>query len=160
MATTYLALGTNLGDKKLNLNRAIEEIKKRIGSVIKLSAFYTSEAWGFKSENSFVNAVLQVQTKLKPEELLLETQKIEKDLGRIEKSINSSYTDRIIDIDILFYESYIINSDKLQIPHPHIKDRNFVLIPLCEIAPDFIHPTLKSSIKELTKGKTPLVKLK
>ena len=160
ITTTYLALGTNLGDKRLNLNRAIEEIKKRIGEVTKLSAFYSSEPWGFESTNYFVNAVIEVETRLNVRQLLKTTQQIEIDLGRERKSTQNEYTDRVIDIDILFYGSLCIHEKDLIIPHPHLCKRDFVLVPLCEIAPDFQHPTLHQPICALIKEKHTLDKLK
>lgn len=149
METAYLALGTNLGDKIQNLNKAVEEIGKRIGKVISLSAYYASEPWGFDSVNNFVNAVVGVDTKLDAKELLAQTQEIELDLGRQEKSKAEQYTDRIIDIDILILGKQIIDSPELKIPHPHILDRDFVYIPLLEIAPSILIPNTQSPLKSL-----------
>lgn len=149
METAYLALGTNLGDKVQNLNKAVEEIGKRIGKVISLSAYYASEPWGFDSVNNFVNAVVGVETKLDAKELLAQTQEIELDLGRQEKSKAEQYTDRIIDIDILILGKQIIDSPELKIPHPHILDRDFVYIPLLEIAPSILIPNTQSPLKSL-----------
>lgn len=149
METAYLALGTNLGDKIQNLNKAVEEIGKRIGTVISLSAYYASEPWGFDSVNNFVNAVVGVDTKLDAKELLAQTQEIELDLGRQEKSKAEQYTDRIIDIDILILGKQIIDSPELKIPHPHILDRDFVYIPLLEIAPSILIPNTQSPLKSL-----------
>lgn len=144
----YLGLGTNLGDLDLNLNKAIEEIEKRVGKVISQSAFYKTEPWGFESPNTFLNAVICIESSLRPDEVLRETQYIEKHLGRTKKS-NGSYSDRIIDIDILFYDDLIIESELLTIPHPLLHQRDFVLLPLKEIAPDLFHPKLKCRISDL-----------
>lgn len=160
MKLAYLALGTNLGNKKLNLKKAVKEIEKRIGHIKKLSAFYASKPWGFESDNNFVNAALSVETNLSPTELLEETQKIELDLGRTSKSTAKGYSDRVIDIDIIFYESEQIKTKELEIPHPYMHERDFVYIPIAEIAPDYIHPILEVKIKELIKGKHLLDKLK
>lgn len=132
----YLGLGTNLGDKEAQLNRAIEEIKKRVGEVVSLSAFHVSEPWGFESDHSFLNAVCCVRTGLSPVEVLHTTQYIEHLLGRLKKSVNGQYSDRPIDIDILLYDDLHIDTPELTIPHPLMWERDFVMIPLKEIAPD------------------------
>lgn len=149
MITVYLGLGTNLGDKNLQLRTAVNEIGKRIGRVVTLSAFYLTEPWGFTSEHSFLNAVCAVQTPLSPHELLSITKDIEKDLGRSHKSVHQTYSDRLIDIDILLYNQLILNDEDLQIPHPLMTKRDFVLKPLVEIAPDFVHPLNHFTIREL-----------
>ena len=136
MHQVYLGLGTNLGDKEANLKAAIEEIRKRVGEVTSLSAFHASEPWGFESENSFLNAVCCVSTDLAPMELLHVTQEIERSLGRLKKSVNGIYSDRIIDIDILLYDDWHIDTPELTIPHPLMWERDFVMIPLREIAPE------------------------
>lgn len=153
MHTTYLSLGTNLGNKEENLQRAIQQIAKRIGPVKAQSSFIETEPWGFQSHNKFLNAVICVETALLPYELLHETQSIERDMGRKAKTCVTGdapkYQDRIIDIDILLYYeetnptpmqekddwngSIKITSPTLIIPHPYIKERDFVLVPLKEI---------------------------
>ena len=136
MHQVYLGLGTNLGDKEANLKAAIEEIRKRVGEVTSLSAFHASEPWGFESENLFLNAVCCVSTNLSPIDVLHTTQEIERELGRLKKSINRIYSDRVIDIDILLYDDLHIDTPELTIPHPLMWQRDFVMIPLREIAPD------------------------
>ena len=136
MHQVYLGLGTNLGNKEANLKAALEEIRKRVGEVTSLSAFHASEPWGFESENSFLNAVCCVSTDLAPMELLHVTQEIERSLGRLKKSVNGIYSDRIIDIDILLYDDWHIDTPELTIPHPLMWERDFVMIPLHEIAPE------------------------
>lgn len=139
MHTVYLSLGTNLGDKEHNLVSAIKEIERRIGPVRAQSAFLTTEPWGFESENTFLNAAVRVETELSPNALLRVTQQIEREMGRTQKSSVDPqqskviYHDRIIDIDILLYDDLHINTKKLIIPHPHMYERDFVLIPLKEI---------------------------
>lgn len=139
MHTVYLSLGTNLGDKEHNLVSAIKEIERRIGPVRAQSAFLTTEPWGFESENTFLNAAVRVKTELSPNALLRVTQQIERKMGRTQKSSVDPqqskviYHDRIIDIDILLYDDLHINTKKLTIPHPHMHERDFVLIPLKEI---------------------------
>ena len=136
MHQVYLGLGTNLGDKEANLKAAIGEIGKRVGEVTSLSAFHASEPWGFESEHSFLNAVCCVQTDLNPMEVLHTTQEIERSLGRLKKSVNGVYSDRMIDIDILLYDDLHIQTPELTIPHPLMWERDFVMIPLREIASD------------------------
>ena len=129
----FLGLGTNLGDKETNMLNALEEIKRRIGEITSLSSFYASEPVGFESENLFLNAVCCVQNQLSPYEVLSATQDIERNLGRTQKSINREYHDRTMDIDILLYDNLCINTPELTIPHPFMKDRDFVMTPLKEI---------------------------
>ena len=129
----FLGLGTNLGEKETNILNALEEIKRRIGEITSLSSFYASEPVGFESENLFLNAVCCVQTQLSPYEVLSVTQEIERYLGRTQKSINRQYHDRTMDIDILLYDNLCMNTPELTIPHPFMKDRDFVMTPLKEI---------------------------
>ena len=129
----FLGLGTNLGAKETNMENALKEIKKRIGERSSLSSFYTSDPVGFKSENTFLNAVCRVETSLSPYELLSVTQDIERFLGRTKKSVNGQYHDRIMDIDILLYDNLHITTPELTIPHPLMETRDFVMIPLKEV---------------------------
>lgn len=133
MHTVYISLGSNLGDKEQNLTSAISEIARRIGDITAQSAFLETEPWGFDSDNAFLNAAVCVETQLSPYELLHTTQQIERDLGRIQKSEQGLYHDRIIDIDILLYDDLHIQTPELTIPHPLMQQRDFVLIPLKEI---------------------------
>jgi 2-amino-4-hydroxy-6-hydroxymethyldihydropteridine diphosphokinase len=133
--TVYLALGANLGDKSLNLLKAIALIAGRIGILSAISSVYETEPWGFESENSFLNMVIKVETGLSPPELLEITEELEKEIGRTEKN-TPVYQDRIIDIDIILYDDLVYDSEKLTIPHPLYKERAFVSEPLKEIAPD------------------------
>lgn len=148
MNNVYLLTGGNIGDRVLNLNNAREQIEKQVGIVLKQSVVYETAAWGVTNQNSFLNQVLLVQTSLPPEELLQTLLHIEQQLGRkrIEKM-----GPRTIDIDILFYNSEIISSPHLTIPHPQIANRRFVLTPLNEIAPGFVHPVLQKTITQLLK---------
>ena len=148
MALVYLGLGTNLGEKERNLNDAIISLSQEVGFVIRSSTFYASKPWGFQSDNDFLNAVVLVDTNLTPFDVLSKTQEIEKSLGRTAKTING-YSDRLIDIDILLYDNLIIDQPTLKIPHPLIAERDFVIIPLSEIAPDVVHPVFGRKIVEL-----------
>lgn len=129
----FLSLGTNLGDKRENLNKAIQKIGELVGDVVRQSSFIETEPWGFESKNRFLNGCVCVETDLTPLEVLEMTQLIERELGRKEKSHNGEYHDRIIDIDILLYDDVTIDEPELKIPHPHMKERDFVMIPLNEI---------------------------
>ena len=148
MAFVYLGLGTNIGDKEHNLNVAIIALSQEVGLLMRQSEFYVSNPWGFDSENKFLNAVVLVETNLSPFDLLAKTQELERNIGRATKSING-YSDRLIDIDILFYDNLIIVQPTLKIPHPHIVERDFVLIPLAEIAPELVHPVVGRKIIDL-----------
>ena len=133
MHRLYISLGSNLGNKEEKLRRAIELINERIGSVLRTSSFIETEPWGFQSENTFLNAACLVETKLTPRQCLRETQKIERLLGRTRKSKDGIYHDRPIDLDLLLYDDLEINEGDLILPHPHMQERDFVMIPLMEI---------------------------
>lgn len=130
---SYLSLGSNLGNKEDNLTKAVSLISEKVGKVVRRSSFYYSEPWGFQSENSFVNLCIAVETSLAPLDLLHSTQLIERTMGRTRKSKDGLYHDRIIDIDILLYGNRHISLPELQIPHPLMTRRDFVMIPLREI---------------------------
>lgn len=129
----YLSIGTNLGNRVANVEHALDLINGQVGRIVRRSSNFISEPWGFVSENTFLNIAVAVETELQPLELLAATQRIERIMGRTHKSINGHYADRIIDIDILLYGNEKINLPELQIPHPHIEERDFVRIPLQEI---------------------------
>lgn len=147
----YLSLGTNLGNKEENLRAAMKLIEEQIGNIVSQSALYTSEPWGFTSENSFLNNVVAVSTTMSPEKLLETTQHIELTLGRTRKSVNGQYADRLIDIDILFYDLQVTDTPTLTLPHPLLHRRLFVLEPLNQIAPTLTHPILKKDINTLCR---------
>lgn len=154
MANVYIGLGTNLGDKEQNLRDAVHRIEEQIGKVLSLSAFYVTAPWGFASENSFLNAAACVETQLSPLEVLQETQTIERELGRTKKSVNGAYSDRLIDIDLLLYDDLVLSATsadgaELNLPHPLMAQRDFVMRPLAEIAPALQHPVLKRTMKEI-----------
>lgn len=154
MAKVYIGLGTNLGDKEQNLRNAVQKIEEQIGKVVSLSAFYMTAPWGFSSDNSFLNAAACVETELLPLDVLQETQKIERELGRTKKSVGGVYSDRLIDIDLLLYEDLILtlvapSGAELNLPHPLMTERDFVMLPLAEIAPELRHPVLGKTMKEI-----------
>ncbi|WP_295435327.1 2-amino-4-hydroxy-6-hydroxymethyldihydropteridine diphosphokinase [uncultured Prevotella sp.] len=133
MHKVYLSLGSNLGDRKYEIKRAVELIGERIGAVERVSSLYETEPWGFSSDNMFVNAAVCVSTQLTPRALLEATQAIERDMGRTAKSVNGQYHDRTIDIDILIYDNIKVDEPDLKIPHPLMNERDFVMKPLKEI---------------------------
>ena len=148
MVIAYLALGTNIGNKRRNMITAAALLAERVGDVLALSGFYETEPWGFQSENTFLNAALQLDTSLSPLELLKATQEIEIEMGRTQKS-NGAYHDRIIDIDILLYDNLVLQTPELTLPHPLMHERLFVMKPLAEIAPNVIHPVFKKPVISL-----------
>lgn len=131
--TVYFSLGTNLGDKEGNIHEAIRRIEELIGTVECQSTLLVTEPWGFESENPFVNAAIRCSTELQPMEVLRLSQEIERAMGRTQKSVDGKYHDRIIDIDILMYDDLHIDTKVLKLPHPLMKEREFVMIPLSEI---------------------------
>ena len=133
MATVYLSLGTNLGDKEQNILRAYKMLEDRVGEIRRRSQMIETEPWGFESQNTFLNSAICIETTLSPHELLKVTQSIERELGRTAKSTNGEYHDRIIDIDILLYDDLTVDEPDLKIPHPLMRERDFVMIPLREI---------------------------
>jgi 2-amino-4-hydroxy-6-hydroxymethyldihydropteridine diphosphokinase len=145
----FLGLGSNLGDKEKNINDAYAKIEERIGKIVSKSAFYVTSPEGFASENSFVNVVCEVVSKVSVNDVFVITQTIEKQLGRTGKSKNGKYADRPIDIDILMIDDLIIDRPELTVPHPRMHLREFVLLPFSEIAPDMLHPILKQTVGEL-----------
>lgn len=133
----YFGIGTNLGDREANLRKAIELLHERVGECVACSSIYRSAPQGFASENEFANIVAVYDTPYSPEEVLLITQQIEREMGRTQKSVNGVYHDRIIDIDllqaILNSKAIIQNSSTLTLPHPRMQERDFVMIPLREV---------------------------
>lgn len=145
-----LSFGGNQSETQTCFEQAFEILSLELGSISAISSLYKSEAWGMKKgSHDFLNQVMLIQTDKNPEEILSITQKVELKLGRKEKSLNKKYQDRPIDIDILFINDKIINSSHLTVPHFLIQQRKFILEPLVEIMPEFIHPVLKKSIKQL-----------
>ncbi len=148
MKKIYLGIGSNLADKKLNIQTAIKKIESEIGRVVKVSSYFYSQPLGFQSENDFVNVVVEVLTDFTPEILLKKNQQIEQQMGRV-KPLGVRYADRIIDIDILAYDNLVMNTENLQIPHSKMLERDFVLTPFAKISPNYIHPKENKTMQEL-----------
>lgn len=149
MAIVYLSLGSNLGDRVGYIQQATSLINANSCiNIVATSSFYETEPWGMESENWFVNAVIQISTTLTPEELLDECQRIEAKLGRSCHKSNG-YSDRTIDIDIIFYDKLILNNSRLTIPHKHFHKRVFMIVPMLEIAEDFVHPFFGKTVSSL-----------
>jgi 2-amino-4-hydroxy-6-hydroxymethyldihydropteridine diphosphokinase len=142
----FLGLGSNQGDKHQNLQSSLDKISQKIGAIMGTSSFYKTQPWGNLNQDFFVNQVIRIWTELQPKEILQEIISIESELGRVR---TEKWGSRIIDIDILYYGNLIIDNEEIQIPHAELTERRFVLVPLVEIAPDFLHPIFKLSNKEL-----------
>ena len=130
MHTAYLGLGSNLGNRKRNMLDAVTLLNEYVGEVVSSSSYYESEPWGFDSPNKFINMCVRVSTPLSPDQLLAATQRVERLLGRTEKSRHGIYEDRIIDIDILLFDDVHVDDPNLTIPHPQMYERDFVMVPL------------------------------
>lgn len=136
MHKLYLGLGSNLGNRIQNIQKAIEMIDEQVGSVYRISTFMETTPVGFRSENRFINVVCLVHTHFSPHRCLEETQRIERELGRERKTVDGVYEDRTIDIDLLMYDDVEICDERLSLPHPRMHERNFVMEPLEEILED------------------------
>ena len=150
--TVFLGTGSNEGNRKDNLEKALEMIRARSGEILISSSLYETEPWGFEADTPFLNMVVKIETRLDPVNLLENMLSIERSMGR--KRETKGYSSRIIDIDILFYDNLILESQNLHIPHPLLHKRLFVLVPLAEIAPDLIHPVYNKSILSLLSSCT------
>jgi len=144
----YLLLGSNLGDKKANLELAKTLIQQNTGHIKRQSSIYETAAWGKTDQPSFFNQVVEMDTSLEPRQLLVFIQQTEKEMGRVRIE---KWGQRLIDIDLLYYHDTMVSSTDLTVPHPGIPERRFTLVPLVELAPDFVHPVLKKSHTALLK---------
>lgn len=145
----FISLGSNLGNRRKNLARAVSLLKKNCIKIIKTSSLYETFPVGFTAQPWFMNQVLEIETDVQPESFLLLVKRIENIMGR-EHAIQKG--PRCIDIDILLAENRVVQTDKLQIPHPELAKRNFVLVPLMEISPNTVHPLIQKKIKELCRN--------
>ena len=146
LQAVHLLLGSNLGNRKEILDKAIELIIQKIGVIVSQSKDYETKPWGVTDQPDFLNLAITIHTKLKPLEILEQTQAIENQLGRVRKE---KWGARLIDIDLMFYGNEIIDEPNLKVPHPLMQERDFALIPLAEIAPDFVHPVFGETVLEL-----------
>ncbi|MGM9562434.1 MAG: 2-amino-4-hydroxy-6-hydroxymethyldihydropteridine diphosphokinase [Phascolarctobacterium sp.] len=144
--TAYIALGSNLGDKEENLRRALELLEEHGVEVVKVSTFICTEPYGVTDQPQFLNAVCQVRTSLEPLALLHTLLGIEQEMGRVRLR---HWGERNIDLDLLLYEDVVMDTPELKLPHPDMQNRDFVLLPLAEIAPELKHPTIGKSIQKL-----------
>jgi 2-amino-4-hydroxy-6-hydroxymethyldihydropteridine diphosphokinase len=143
----YISIGSNLGNRLQNLQNSLFQLDAQVGKITAISKVYESESWGFEAAD-FFNACVALDTYLTPEEVLLKILSIEKMLGR-ERFLEKGYESRTIDIDIIYYGNEVVQTDRLNVPHPKLQDRKFVLLPLAEIAPQFYHPILKKDTRNL-----------
>ena len=141
----YLALGSNLGDREANLGAGLKALSPQV-KILRESPIYETAPWGYEEQEDFLNMVVEAETSLEPEALLAQLKAVEEAVGR---TPTFRYGPREIDVDLLFYDDLVLETDELTIPHPHLHERAFVLVPLANLAPDLRHPTLGRMIKEL-----------
>ncbi len=139
-------MGANLGDRIQTLSRATDLLSERVGPVVRASGLYETAAWGVVDQPAFLNQVVLLETTLEPEAVLNQTQAIENELGRVRQV---HWGARSIDIDMLYYDQQIIQTNRLTVPHPYLHQRRFTLVPLADVAPDFMHPLLEKTTIQL-----------
>ena len=147
--SVFVLLGSNIGNRELIVNQACSLIGERCGDVVALSRVYESEPWGFMSEHWFLNQVIEIVTSLSPDELMQSLLAIESELGRDRSMPHQGYVSRTIDLDILYFGEQCITTSHVTAPHPRLHQRRFALLPLCDIAPDFVHPLMKKTNRQL-----------
>ncbi len=158
MHRIFMGIGGNLGDKQLNFEKVYLLIEKELGRIVQKSSVYETPPWGFSAKENFWNQVVLIETLMEPEELLAGINQVENSFGR--KRQTGNYRSREMDIDVIYFDDRIINTEVLIIPHPLLAQRLFVLVPLVEIAPDFQHPVLKQSNQQLLESCSDASKIK
>ena len=149
LESVFVLLGSNLGDRELLVNQASKMIGERCGKIVAKSRLYESEPWGFKSEHWFLNQVVKIETAFSPDALMGVLLEIEKELGRDRSVPHEGYVSRPMDLDILYFGNEIIDTQMVKAPHPRLHERRFTLLPLCDIAPDYVHPVMKKTNLQL-----------
>lgn len=149
MEKCYILFGSNQGDKAAIFEQACLYINNRCGQITATSSSYESEPWGFDSDEWFLNRLIELQTELQPDELMVELLEIEKELGRVRQPEVNGYTSRTADLDIMYYGNEVINTERVIAPHPRLHLRRFALLPLCELNPDLVHPVFQLTQSEL-----------
>ena len=148
--SVFVLLGSNLGDRELLVNQACKMMGERCGEISAKSRLYESEPWGFKSEHWFLNQVVRIVTSLSPDALMTELLEIEKELGRDRTTPHEGYVSRPMDLDILYWgRDLVVEKQHVIVPHPRLHKRRFTLLPLCDVAPDYVHPILKKTNLQL-----------
>jgi len=147
--TVFILIGSNVGDRKGHVDKACEMISGICGEIVEKSPVYESEPWGFEAEQWFLNQVIMVRTEMSPDDLMKQLLEIEQMLGRDRTTPHEGYVSRPMDLDILYYDNQIVDTEFVTAPHPRLHLRRFTLLPLCDIAPDFIHPKMKVTNNEL-----------
>ena len=149
MEKCYILFGSNQGDKAAIFEQACLYINNRCGQITRISSAYESEPWGFDSDEWFLNRLIEIQTGLQPDALMEELLQIESELGRVRHPGMKGYTSRTADLDILYFGSQVINTERVVAPHPRLHLRRFALMPLCDLIPDFVHPIFQLTQSEL-----------
>jgi len=151
MERCFILFGSNMGDKNKIYAQACLLINNRCGRIVAQSSAYESEPWGFEAKEWFLNRLVVVETELEPEAMMRQLLDIEAELGRVRHPETGGYTSRTADLDILYYGSRIVLTDNLTIPHSRLHQRRFALLPLCEVAPEFVHPAFNLTQTDLLK---------
>ncbi|RYE36319.1 MAG: 2-amino-4-hydroxy-6-hydroxymethyldihydropteridine diphosphokinase [Sphingobacteriaceae bacterium] len=149
MQLVYLLLGSNLGDRNMHVKEALRQLEMQIGRISRTSSVYETQSWGVENQPDYLNLVVEIETLFLPRQILEKTQQIEENLHR---KRTKKWDSRTIDIDVLFFGTAVVDLPELKIPHPQIQNRLFTLVPLNELMPDFIHPVLKQTIKQLMQA--------
>ncbi len=152
MEKCYILFGSNMGDKSEIFEQACALINNRCGRIVAVSSAYESEPWGFEADEWFLNRLIVIETEFAPDELMRQLLDIEAELGRVRHPEIEGYTSRVVDLDILYYGNRVMQTPMVTVPHPRLHLRRFALMPLCELIPDFVHPVLQQTQRELLEA--------